>query len=130
MADFTSAGHLPHDPVANYRDKCLAYWALGYLDKFFSAARAHASLTNGRAPPPTTLSRAGTDPISLSQPFQIGVSVKLANRAASLAVVWEYRRAMEALSSNFVASGRGLHEELSRLHPQDDNDLADVLPDP
>jgi hypothetical protein len=37
---------------------------------------------------------------------------------------------MEALNSNPVASGRGVHEELSRLHPQDDDDLAGVLPDP
>jgi hypothetical protein len=37
---------------------------------------------------------------------------------------------MEALNSNPVASGRGVHEELSRLHPQDDDDLANVLPDP
>jgi hypothetical protein len=41
-----------------------------------------------------------------------------------------YRRAMEVLSSNSVASGRGVHEELSRLHPQDDDDIAEVLPDP
>jgi hypothetical protein len=33
-------------------------------------------------------------------------------------------------SSNPVASGRGVHEKISRLHPQDDDDLADVLPDP
>jgi hypothetical protein len=37
---------------------------------------------------------------------------------------------MEALNSNLVASGRGVHEKKSQLHPQDDNDLADVLPDP
>jgi hypothetical protein len=37
---------------------------------------------------------------------------------------------MEALNSNPVASGRGVREELSRLHPQDDNDLAGVLLDP
>jgi hypothetical protein len=37
---------------------------------------------------------------------------------------------MEALSSNPVASGRGVHEDLSRLHSQHDDDLADVLPDP
>jgi hypothetical protein len=37
---------------------------------------------------------------------------------------------MEALNSNPVASGRGVHEELSRLHSQDYDDLADVLPDP
>jgi hypothetical protein len=37
---------------------------------------------------------------------------------------------MEALNSNPVACGRGVHEELSRLHPQDDDDLVDVLPDP
>jgi hypothetical protein len=37
---------------------------------------------------------------------------------------------MEALSSNPIASGREVHEELSWLHLQDDDDLADVLPDP
>jgi hypothetical protein len=37
---------------------------------------------------------------------------------------------MEALHSNPVASGRGVRGELSRLHPKDDDDLADVLPDP
>jgi hypothetical protein len=37
---------------------------------------------------------------------------------------------MEALSSYPVASGRGVHEDLSRSHLQDDDDLADVLPDP
>jgi hypothetical protein len=36
---------------------------------------------------------------------------------------------MKPQSSNPVASGRGVHEELSRLHPQDDDDHADVLPD-
>ena len=74
--------------------------------------------------------RAGTDPISPSQPFHNGVSAKVAHRAANLAAVGEYRRAMEALSSNPVASGRGVYEELSRLHPQDDDDLTDLLPDP
>jgi hypothetical protein len=130
MAHSASAGHLPHDPVVDYRDDRLAHLASGDLDIFFSAARARASLSNGRAPPPTSLSRAGTDPISPSQPFHNGVSDKVANRAAGLAAVGEYRRAMEALNSNPVASGRGVHEELSRLHPQDDDDLADVLPHP
>jgi flagellar assembly factor FliW len=37
---------------------------------------------------------------------------------------------MEALNSNPCASGRGVHEELSRLHSQNDDDLADVLLDP
>jgi hypothetical protein len=37
---------------------------------------------------------------------------------------------MEALNSNPVASGRGVHEKLSGLHPQDGDDSADVLPDP
>jgi hypothetical protein len=37
---------------------------------------------------------------------------------------------MEALNSNPFASGRGVHAELSRLYPQDDEDFADVLPDP
>jgi hypothetical protein len=37
---------------------------------------------------------------------------------------------MESLSSNPVARGRGVHAKLSRLHRQDDDDLADVLPDP
>jgi hypothetical protein len=83
-----------------------------------------------RAPPPTSLLRADTDPISPSQPFHNGVSAKVTNRAASLAAVGEYRRAMEALSSNPVANGREVHEKLSRLHPQDDDDLADVLPAP
>jgi hypothetical protein len=94
-----------------------------------SAARAHVSLTNGRAPPPTSLSRAGTDPIFPSQRFHNGVSANVANRAASLAAVGEYRRGMEALNSNPIASDRGVHEKLSRLHPQDDDDLADVLSD-
>jgi hypothetical protein len=93
-----------------------------------SAARA--SLTNGRAPPPTSLPKAGTNPISTLQPFHDGVSNKVANRAASLAAVGEYRRAMEALNSSPVASDRGMHEELSRLHLQEDDDLAVVLPDP
>jgi hypothetical protein len=104
--------------------------ASGDLDTLFSASRAHASLTNGRAPPPTSLPRAGTDSISPSQPFHNGVSAKVANRAAGLAAVGEYRRAMEAPNSNPVASGHGVHEELSRLHPEDDDDLADALPDP
>jgi hypothetical protein len=43
---------------------------------------------------------------------------------------FENVRAMVALNSNPVAIGRGVHEELSRLHPQNDDDLADVLPDP
>jgi hypothetical protein len=129
MADFTSAGHLPRDPVADYRDNRLAHWASRDLDTLFSTARAHAPLSNGRTPPPTSLSRDGTDPITPSQFFHNGVSAKVANREASLAAVGEYRRAMEALSFNPVASGRGVHEKLSRLHPQDDN-LADVLPDP
>jgi hypothetical protein len=47
----------------------------------------------------------------------------------TLAAVGEYPRAMEALSSKPVASGRGVHEKLLRLHPQHDDDLADVLPD-
>jgi hypothetical protein len=37
---------------------------------------------------------------------------------------------MEALNSNSVSSGLGVHEELLRLHPQDDDHLADTLPDP
>jgi hypothetical protein len=37
---------------------------------------------------------------------------------------------MEALNSNPVASGHGVHRELLRLHPRDDDDLADVLLDP
>jgi hypothetical protein len=130
MADFTYAGHLPPDPVADYRDNRLAQWASRDLDTLFFAARAHASLTNGRAPPPTSLPRAGTDPMSTLQPFHNGVSAKVANHAASLAAVGEHRRAMEALDSNPIASGRGVHEELSRLHQQDNDDLADVLPDP
>jgi hypothetical protein len=68
--------------------------------------------------------------MSTSQPFRNGVSAKVATRAASLVAVGESCRAMEALNSNHVASGRGVHEKLSRLHPQDDGDLADVLPDP
>jgi hypothetical protein len=40
------------------------------------------------------------------------------------------RRPMEALNSNPVASCRGVNEELSRLHPQHDDDLADVFLDP
>jgi hypothetical protein len=90
----------------------------------------HASLNNGRAPPPTSFLRPGTDPIPPSQPFHNGASAKVANRATSLAAVGKYRRAMEALHSNPVASGRRVHEDLSRWHPQDDDDLADVVPDP
>jgi hypothetical protein len=128
MTDFTYVGHLPPNSVADYRDNRLAYWASRDIDTLFTAARAHASLTNGRTPPPTSLSRAGTDPISPSQPFHNGV---VANRAANnLAAVGECRRAMEALNSNPVASGRGVQEELTRLHPQDDDDLPDVLSDP
>jgi hypothetical protein len=56
MVDFTSVGHLPPDPAADYRDNRLAHWALGNLDTLLSAARAHASLTNGWARPPTSLS--------------------------------------------------------------------------
>jgi hypothetical protein len=37
---------------------------------------------------------------------------------------------MEALNANSVASGRGVHDELSRLRPRDDDDFADVLPGP
>jgi hypothetical protein len=37
---------------------------------------------------------------------------------------------MEALHSSPVGNERGVHEEISWLHPQDDDDLADVLPDP
>jgi hypothetical protein len=37
---------------------------------------------------------------------------------------------MEALSSNPAASDRGVHKELSRLHPKGEDDLADVLPGP
>jgi Ca2+-binding RTX toxin-like protein len=96
----------------------------------FSAARDNASLTNGRSAPPISLSRAGTDPISPSQPAHSGVSAKVANRATSQPAIGEYRRAMEALSPSPVASGRRVHEELSRLHPQDDDDLAELLPDP
>jgi hypothetical protein len=64
MADFTSTGHLPPDPVADFRDDYLAHWASRDLDTLFSAARAHASLSNGRAPPSTSLSRAGTFPFT------------------------------------------------------------------
>jgi hypothetical protein len=109
---------------------CLVACTAFSCKKLFSAARAHAFFTNGRAPPPTSLSRAGTDPISPLQPFHNGVSAKVANRAASLVAVGEFRCVMEALSSNPVASARGVHEELSRLHPKDDDDLADVFSDP
>jgi hypothetical protein len=68
--------------------------------------------------------------MSTSHPFHNGVSAKVATRAASLAAVGEHRRGMEALNSNPVASGRGLNEELSRLHQHDEDDLADVLRDP
>jgi hypothetical protein len=68
--------------------------------------------------------------MSTSHAFHNGVSAKATNRAASLGAVGEYRRAMEALNSSPVASGTGVHEELSRLHPQDDDDFVDVFPDP
>jgi hypothetical protein len=64
--DSSCAGHLPPDPVVDYRDNRIAHWASEDLDTLFSAARAHASLTNGRAPPPISLPRAVTDPISTS----------------------------------------------------------------
>jgi hypothetical protein len=96
----------------------------------FSAARAHAYLGSRRAPPPTSLPRDGTDSIYTSQSLYNGVSAKVADRAASLAAVGEYRRATEALTSNPVTSGRGVHKELSRLHAQDDDNLTEVLPDP
>jgi hypothetical protein len=68
--------------------------------------------------------------MSTSQSVQHGVSAKVADRAVSLAADgMKYIRMIEAQNSNPVASGRGVHEELSRLHPQDDDDLADVLPD-
>jgi hypothetical protein len=72
----------------------------------------------------------GIDAMSTSQPLHDGVSAKAADRAACLAAVGECRHAMEAINSNSAASGRGVHEELSRLNPQDDDDLADVSPDP
>jgi hypothetical protein len=131
MADFTSAGHFPPDPVAEYCDNRLAHWASGDLHTLFSATRAHASLGNGRAPPPTSLVRGGADSMFTSEPFHNIVSAKIADRAASLAAVGEKHRGIEALTSNSVAiSGRGVHEELARLHPQDDDDLTDVLPEP
>jgi hypothetical protein len=104
MADFISAEHVPLGPVADYREKSLANWASRDLDTLFPAARAHASIGSGRAPP------------------------QVADRAANLAAVGKYRRAMEALSSNPVAIGREVHEKLLRLHPQDNDDLPDVLP--
>jgi hypothetical protein len=55
--------------------------------------------------------------MSTSLPFHNGVSAKVANRAAGLAVVGEYHRATEALNSNPIAGNREVHEELSRLHP-------------
>jgi hypothetical protein len=112
MADFTLTGHLPPNPVVDYRgNRLVARWTSRYLDTLFSAARAHASLTNVHTPPPISLSRPGTDPISPSELFHNGVPAMVANRAASLPTVGEYRRAMEALSTNPVASGRGGHEE-------------------
>jgi hypothetical protein len=51
--------------------------------------------------------------MSTSQPFHNGVSAKVANRAASLATVGEYRRELEGIDSNPVASGRVVHEESS-----------------
>jgi hypothetical protein len=130
MADFISAGHMPPDPVAEYRDNRLAHWASGDLHTLFSATRAHASLGKGRTPPPTSLLRDGADSMSTSESFHNSVSAKIADRAASLAAVGENHRGIKALTSNSVASGRGVHEELARLHPQDDDDLTDVLPDP
>jgi hypothetical protein len=63
--------------------------------------------------------------------FRYGVSAKEAGRSASIAAGGEYRHAMEAINPNPVASGRGVHDNLlSRLHPQHDDDLADVLSDP
>jgi hypothetical protein len=94
MADFTSAGHLPPDPVVDYIDNRLAHWASGDLDTLFSAARAHAYQWAGTATYFTFDGR--YRPIYPSQPFHNGVSAKVANRAASLAAVGEYRRAMEA----------------------------------
>jgi hypothetical protein len=68
--------------------------------------------------------------MSTLQSFPNGVLAKVADRAASLAAVGEYRCAMEALTSNPVASGRGVNEEFSRLHPQNYDYLRGVLPDP
>jgi hypothetical protein len=131
MADFTSTGDQPPDPVGDYRDYRIARWALGDLDTLFSTARANASLTNERTPPRTSLPRDGTDPMSTLQPFHNGVSAKVAIRTVSLPAVGEYRRAVDALNSNpVIASVRGVHEKLSRLHPQNDDDLADALADP
>jgi hypothetical protein len=99
-------------------------------DTLLSAVRAYSILGSGRVPPPTSLALEETDSVSSSRSFHNGVSTKIADRAASLAAVEEYCRAMEALSSTPGTSCRGVHEEYSRLHPQDDDDFADVLPDP
>jgi hypothetical protein len=48
-------------------------------------------------------------PFPLRSLFITKVSAKVANRAASLAAVGEYSRALKALNSNPVASGRGVH---------------------
>jgi hypothetical protein len=82
------------------------------LDTLFSDARAHASLGNGRAPPPSSLPRDGTDSMSTSQSVHHGVSANVVDRAASLAAVGEYRRATEAQNSNPVASGSGVREQM------------------
>jgi hypothetical protein len=58
------------------------------------------------------------------------VSAMASDQAASQAAVGKYLRAMEALNSNPVVSCRGVHEKLSRLLSQDDDDLADVKPYP
>jgi hypothetical protein len=130
MDDFSSVGHIRHDSLDDCRDNRLAHLASRDLDTLFSTIRAHASLGSGRAPPPTSLPRYGADSMSTWQSFHYGVSAKVADWANSLAAVGEYRRAVEAPNSNSIARGRGVHGEFSRSHPQDDDVLVDVLPDP
>jgi hypothetical protein len=113
MVAFAPAGHLPPDPVADYRDNRLTQWNSGDLDSLFAAARAHASLSPGR---PTS-----SRPNGESVDSQLGeglVSLKIADRAASLVSVGEYRHAIAALNATPIASGPSVHEELTRLHPQ------------
>jgi hypothetical protein len=131
MADFTCVGHLPPDPVADYRDNLLPHWVSGDLDTLFFAARAHASLSTLWAGTATYLTSKGRHRPHVHFAYSHnGVSAKAAARTASLAAVGDYRRAMETHASTPLKVLGRVHEELSRLHQQEDDDLEDVLLDP
>jgi hypothetical protein len=68
-ADFTTAGHLPPDTVADYRDNCLAHWVSRDIDTLFPPLAltyllpmgGHRHLPHFRRPVPT--------PYPLRSPF-------------------------------------------------------------